>query len=625
MRYRILFYCVTVAVSFSPVLSLADGYMDDLKPLSARPPVIVESPKRYPTVRDRAAENLVVLTAEDLRKLPARDLGEALAYMPGVNVKVTNQLGQPTSLSIQGSQSRQVLVMVDGIPFNTQLSGQANPTRIPVENIERIEVIKGASSSAWGSSLGGVINVITKDVGNSTVPHGRLTSSFGEFATTKNSLELDGGAGKLGYYAFGSYFDTDGIRPEADVEDNKMFGKASYPLNDEVKLTGSFGYSGTDTADLYKDPSLGWVRDTRDAYARYGQIQLSGERPLLNWNAAVKYNKQDIATDLDFLNFSLLTPTISRDVYYGVTLNGTYQARDEDVLAFGTDFSWNEFKTNSAFGKSKSLTTQAPYANYTLHIDQLDIIPGLRYDHNQQFGSQTSPSLGTVYHFDNPQHTNVRLKASRAFNAPPLLWIYQSSSSTLPNPDLEAEKGVVYEAGLETGLTSRLYTDLSVYWADIKDAISSVRISGKTKKVNFDHFQRRGAEAMLNYYLNDEWMVYANSGFNDVRDQMTNDIVRDQGIARTSFGMGLDYQNKKGTGCHLAGHYDRWASSPGLEPNDRKFIFDLKVTQKVADLSNNVEVETFLNVHNLTNSKYWSSITFPLPERYFEGGFSVNF
>jgi vitamin B12 transporter len=624
MRYRRLIYCSVIAIVSCPVISCPSEYIDDLQPSTGRPPVVVVSPKRYPTPRERAAENMVVFTKEDLHQLPARDLGEALVYMPGVNVKVTNQLGQPTSVSIQGSQSRQVLVMVDGIPFNTQLSGQANPARIPIDDIERIEVIKGASSSAWGSSLGGVINVITKDVGASAVPHGRLTSSFAEFATTKNTLELDGAVEKLGYYAMGSYFDTDGSRPPADVHDQKFFGKTSYALNDEVKLTGSLGYSGADTSDLYKDPSLGWIKDSRDNYARYGQIQLNIDRPLSDLNAALKYNNQSIATDLNLLNFSLLSPTISQDVFWGLSLNGTYQLRDDDILAYGGDFNRSEFKTNSGFGQAKSLTTQAPYANYTWRVGPLDLIPGVRYDHNQQFGSQTSPSVGTVYHFENKQHTNVRLKASRAFNAPPMLWVYQSSSTTLPNPDLEPERGMAYEAGVETGVTSRLYTDWSVYWADIRDAISSVRITGKTKRINFDHFRRRGAEAAVNYYLTDEWMVYANSGFNDERDAKTNDIVRDQGVARTSFGLGLDYQNKKGTGCHLIGYYDRWASSPGLEPNDRKFILDLKVNQKVAQV-HGVDLETFLSVHNLTNSKYWSSITFPLPQRYFEGGFAVNF
>ncbi|VAX37238.1 Outer membrane vitamin B12 receptor BtuB, partial [hydrothermal vent metagenome] len=121
---------------------------------------IVVSATRIETPQKYLAENITVYTKEEIQKLPARDLSEILSYIPGVDVQLNGQFGQATSVSIYGSESRHVLLMVDGIPFNNQISGQANPTRIGVEHIERIEVIKGASSSAWGSSLGGVINVI---------------------------------------------------------------------------------------------------------------------------------------------------------------------------------------------------------------------------------------------------------------------------------------------------------------------------------------------------------------------------------------------------------------------------------------------------------------------------------
>jgi len=173
--------------------------VDELEP-------IIVSATRIPTKATHISGHTAVVTEEDLETMPARDLTEALKYVPEVDVQVANHFGQPTSLSIHGSDSRHVLLMVDGIPFNTQLSGQANPTRIPIEHIKQIEVIKGASSSAWGSSLGGVVNVITKDVGTTETPRGQFTSSFAEFSTTKNSLELSGRLSDLGYFISGSFF-----------------------------------------------------------------------------------------------------------------------------------------------------------------------------------------------------------------------------------------------------------------------------------------------------------------------------------------------------------------------------------------------------------------------------------
>ncbi|MBL8012588.1 MAG: hypothetical protein JNN05_01940 [Candidatus Omnitrophica bacterium] len=76
---------------------------------------------------------------------------------------------------------------------------------------------------------------------------------------------------------------------------------------------------------------------------------------------------------------------------------------------------------------------------------------------------------------------------------------------------------------------------------------------------------------------------------------------------------------------NLLGHYDRWSSDPSLQANDRKPIFDLKFTKNFDHAIRNVETQIYVNVYNLTNSKYWSSITYPLAPRHVEGGLVVKF
>ena len=147
---------------------------------------IIVTNRRSPVRWLKASENLTVIGRDDILKLPVnRNLSEILEYVAGVAVSPRQGFGRATSLSTQGSDSRQVRVMIDGIPLNPQSSGQVNPAMFAVENIERIEIIKGASSSLWGSALGGVINIITKDTGSTKLPKGSLSSSFAEFRTKK--------------------------------------------------------------------------------------------------------------------------------------------------------------------------------------------------------------------------------------------------------------------------------------------------------------------------------------------------------------------------------------------------------------------------------------------------------
>lgn len=586
---------------------------------------VVVTASRVESRADRLAENTVVLTEGDIAALPARDLGELLAYVPGVDVQVGGQFGQATSVSVHGADSRHVLVMVDGIPFNTQLSGQANPARIPLEHIERVEVIKGASSSAWGSSLGGVVNVITKSAGDSVVPKGNFISSFAEFGTTKNSIDLSGRVARLGYFVTGSFLNTDGPLSETDVRETKSFMKMSYPLGDEGRLTGSFGYSG---ADVRYGVTPANRINAQPYQSRYGKMLLGADKDRFSFNLSYQYNDQDITTDIyNASTGARVSSTVSGNLYQGLSLNGVFYLPGDNRFVFGADFDWHTLKSNNYLDSAKGIGLQAPYANCALTWGRWDFTPGIRFDHSQRFGSQTSPSLGAVYHFKGAPRTRARAKISRAFNAPPLLWIYNEDAAWMvgPNPDLKAERSIVYELGLETRIRPSLGAELNVYRADVKDAIALTFRDGAFIQDNFRKFRRQGAELLLDYEVNEDLTLSAGGAFNDAENRATGETVRDQGIARQSFSLGSRYKNKEGFGLYLTGYYHRWGSSPSLEPNDRKFIFDARLTQEIKNALKNVDLGFFLEIHNIANSKYWSSITFPQPGRYFEGGFSLKF
>lgn len=583
---------------------------------------ILITAKRSGSREGSTAENIIVYTSEDIERSSARNLGEAIKYMHGVDISVTNEFGQKTSVTIHGSDSRQVLIMIDGIPFNTQLSGQADPSIIPIGNVERIEVIKGASSSAWGSSLGGVINVITKDVGDSVVPKGEFKTTFAEFSTTKNSIELSGKIAEMGYYVSGSYLETDGIKSRSDVTENKIFAKVSIPIADSLRIISSFGYTGAKVQDGV-NPNGRW--SSTPYISRYGKIKLDMDGVDHKFNVSYKYNDRDIAGDTYIASSGTrILSAISSNTYQGISLNGSMSFRETDALVYGSDFDWHVLKSTLYLSDSKSINMQAPYANYTFKWNDWDFIPGIRYDNNRQFGSQTSPSFGVIYHFDDTRGSLIRAKVSRAFNAPPLLWVYMDYPAwgVNPNPDLKAERATVYEIGFETKLFSSLRTELDLYRSDVKDAIAWS--SGLSSYDNFNKFRRQGVEISFNYEVNDNLTLFTGGAFNDVENRETKATVRDADIARQSFSLGGTYENGVGFLFNLYGRYNRWSSEP-CQANDRKFIFDARISQEFKDVKDNVDLEVFLNIHNLTNSKYWSNPTYPLPKRYFEGGFSLKF
>ena len=578
---------------------------------------------------DDVSENAAVISEEEIKKLPVRNLSEALNYVTGVDVSPRKGFGRETSLSIQGSYSSQVRVMIDGIPLNSLSSGQVNPSIFPVENISRIEVIKGAASSLWGSGLGGVINVITKDTGDTLVPKGSATTSLAEFRTKKDSFDLSGKAGDAGYYLMSDYMESGGEGSKDDVLEKKTFSKLSYDLKEMGKITASFGYSGADV-NTGEYPDGHW--EAQPYCSRYGKIGWQGKVDDVDMGIDLKHSRQKLIfkTYAYVVDEEPVSRVTSQDLLYQLSLTSTFHPREKDLLVLGGDFDWDTLKS-SYLTQAKGQQLQAPYFNYRLKLEPWNLNYGLRYDHNSEYGKNLSPSLGAVYHFNNVSDSLVRFNAARAFNAPPLLWrFFAETANNAPNPELEAERAWVYELGMETKPLPEIWTKLSLYYADISDAIASAtNEAGKWTKKNFKKFRRQGIEFESKVKLFEGFSFFTAAGFNDVEDRTTHKTVRGSGIARQSFNLGVEYKNKQGLGLFLRGYYNRWneeaavywnqlGEEVSVDPNDRKMLFDLKITQEFKNIS------LFLNIYNLTNSRYWADYNFPVQKRYFEGGITLK-
>lgn len=124
-------------------------------------------------------ENITVVTAEDIKLSGAHTLAQVLNNVTGVQVLTTGGPGNTATVLLQGSIDRQVTVVIDGAIINNLSDNTVDISTIPVQDIERIEIIKGPASSSWGSALGGVINIITKSADTTKKVKGVISSSWG--------------------------------------------------------------------------------------------------------------------------------------------------------------------------------------------------------------------------------------------------------------------------------------------------------------------------------------------------------------------------------------------------------------------------------------------------------------
>jgi vitamin B12 transporter len=155
---------------------------------------LVITPTRFPKPISNVAENITVITAKDIDEMNAHTIAEVLERVPGLFVSFNRDFGATSLMIIQGSEQRHVRVQVDGVPWNLLSEGAAETNSIPTGIIQRIEVVKGPASSAWGSALGGIINIITKPAGTTKTPSGTLSMSYGETPGTTEPRHLAGPA-----------------------------------------------------------------------------------------------------------------------------------------------------------------------------------------------------------------------------------------------------------------------------------------------------------------------------------------------------------------------------------------------------------------------------------------------
>lgn len=632
--------CV-LEIFFIPAFSFADDR--SVKPFaqsfSERTPVdILYSDKAFQTATRsvqnfrQVTDNVAVVTREELDTWPVQDVDEALGLISGIVVQDDGHIGQVATAQIYGSKEREVRVMIDGVPFNPTTSGnKADLSQIPLDMVEKIEIIKGASSSVWGSSLGGVINIVTRPVGTKLIPKANVGMSFGEFGTQRERGEVSGQAGPLGYYAFGSYVDSGGFRPHSDVLEKRSLLKGELPVTDQVKLHGFFGYSGSKVSE-FDLPGLGVSLD-RQVLSRYGSLGASsqwGEE--FNFDAVYKiYERSFRRTTRLFPSFANFRLARARSLIHEVSTNGVVDLTEHQTIVFGSDIGVDIYQDSqlqsgvTRFTVNKDNTRHAYYGNYQFSWQPWDVTVGNRIDFASGYGVNYAPSGGLVYHLPY-WNTSLRGNVSRAFNAPSLEDRYLTVGTTVANPDLNAEYAIVYNVGFETEPVSKVRGKAVFFQTFLEDSIQTItRTDSLRQPVNINEERRTGFETEAK--LGPWWgfspsyaavFVYAVDQ-NDVplqnRPRMTHDVK-------------LNYKQEWCGfifNAHVAGRHMDLVTYGGGDPIDQTFMVEGRTMLTLPPVWY-FKVSAFLDGGNLLNQDFgFDGPNDAAPQRHFEAGFKFSF
>lgn len=559
----------------------------------------------------RIAENIEVVTKEDIELMNAHTLADVLNTVNGVQVfPFGNAPGDAAQVFIQGSASKHVAVFVDGVSMNTLSGLTADVGAIPVQFVEKIEIIKGPASSAWGSSLGGVINIITK-AGMADKTKGMLSASYGEHNTGDFRAEASGREGKLGYYFTVGRLQTDGFRPGNDSNGHNFYTKLSYEISKDTQLLFTTFYTSIAHRELEIDPDI-FSDKFRNMFMTLAMnSSLSRE---LNLQLSLRYH-QDI-----FDSFTDDTPDFfDKDDTYGGSAKMTWRHENHAIVA-GLDYD-NQRLASSAIGQVLRFTKWAVYANDTITLGKFAVTPGVRYDYTGIAGYFLSPSLGVTYQVAD--NAILRAYAARGFSSIEPQISRADFGSFIHNPDIKPEKVWSFQLGGEAGLTKYLWLKVSGFRHEIRDAEQDVDLPGGFfTTVNAARQRRQGVEVSMKTTPIYNFTLSAGTTIIDTKDLDTGEDIKT--VPTNTYDVALKYDDKKSFRALLQGHFIWWNMDDSGNAQYNSVIWDLNMIKKLRSEGKSTW-DIFVTAHNLFNgSQYWQQY-YQNARRWIEAGVRLTF
>lgn len=207
--------------------------------------IVVTATRVEESIKD-VAQDVSVITKKEIESGSYRSVSEVLRNVMGLKLFEYGNRGSLASVSLRGSTAEQVLILIDGKRLNKPGDGQfdLNAISIPLENIERIEILRGSSSALYGAdAMGGVINIITRIPDE---PVTKFTASYGRFVARNINLNTSRKIGKAGFYFSVAKEASEGFRANMQYDIDSINTKFTYDISNDIHINLNVGYSHKD-------------------------------------------------------------------------------------------------------------------------------------------------------------------------------------------------------------------------------------------------------------------------------------------------------------------------------------------------------------------------------------------
>ncbi len=466
--------------------------------------------------------DVVVIKGEDVRKMNVPFVADVLRQVPDINIVQNGGPGQLATVFLRGGDSSQTLVMIDGVKVKSTTMGSFDFSGLRVEDVERIEIVKGPQSTLYGSeAMAGVINIITKKgKGSASVD---VSIEAGSFETIKSSIALSGGGEKIDYRLAASTLETAGFSAasagtERDgYRDGSLSGKLGFKPADkfEFDLSGNYHH---DRAELDGFDFLGKAADDPN-FVQFGDhtlLSARGKAYLFSaWEqiltlSTVKDALRSRDPDTVSNNYDIKTEMDTVDWQHNLFLNEQY------TMTAGVEY--REEKGENAGTFARSIDNKAWYLNNRLKLvqDRLVLNAGLRYDDHEIADAKTTYRLGALYDI---KAAAIKIKANygTGFRSPTFNDLFYP---VYGNVNLKPEESTAWDVGLEKAILRDSGTISITYFdQNYQNLIDYDPLTWKA--VNIARAEIKGIETGITIKAADDLTIRAGHTYLDTRDKDT--------------------------------------------------------------------------------------------------------
>ena len=489
---------------------------------------------------------VTVINRAVLDRSMGKDLAQLLTEQTGIVINgATSNPGKDKSVFLRGAKNDYTVILVNGVPVTdpSGVGGAFDLRLFPLEQIERIEILKGAQSTLYGSNaIAGVINIITRKGADKPA---QLYGNFsgGSFGTFKSNAGLSGNADKVSYNIGFVHHETKGISEAKDTTQAKSFDKDGFLQNglylniDGEVIKGlhikpyfryNF-YKGSFDDDSYKD-----------AANKY-------KSSLLSTGAAAQYDFSKGAVvaqygyDEIFRDYKSSFPSTFEGRSNNAELYGHVNLAEHFQLLAGLDYRKQQSLDTNANPKNPKFHITSPYLSFFVkNLAGFNLEIGGRYNKHSKFGDNFTYSINPSYLLN--EQVKLFINVASAFKAPTLSELYGQWGA---NPDLKPEKSKTYEGGVQVSLLDNKLDARVVYFSrNIKDVIA---YGPAFSYINLNKQKDHGIEIEPTLHINKDLQLKLYYAFTD-GEVTTNIAGKDTSYfnllrrPKHSFGINAGYQ-----------------------------------------------------------------------------------